>query len=290
MRRDEKSDMEELDLIDISYNKKNVNRKTVLTKEKNMPAAEPENRKQNIKGRTEKRRRKKRYNRRKRQHRIRRMITLLGFLMILLFCFLLYQWMTQGELIKRKESAVSVFGNEQRTWIRANRSEKPVLEEDFLTLNPYSRPGEELKKVENIFVHYTANPGTNAAQNRSYFENLAVTGETSASAHFVIGYEGEIIQCIPLDEIGYAVKQRNYDSISIECCYVSKDGRFTDATYESLIQLCGWLLKEYKLSPDKILRHYDAGGKKCPLYYVEHQEAWEQFLEDVGKYIMEEEI
>ena len=60
--------------------------------------------------------------------------------------------------------------------------DRPVIVEDFLTPNPYSRPGEKLPEVRNIFVHYTANPGTTAEQNRSYFENLGITGETSASA------------------------------------------------------------------------------------------------------------
>lgn len=163
--------------------------------------------------------------------------------------------------------------------------DRPVIVEDFLTPNPYSRPGEKLPEVRNIFVHYTANPGTTAEQNRSYFENLGITGETSASAHFVIGFDGTIIQCIPLDEIGYAVKTRNYDSISIECCYQSEDGSFTQATYDSLIKLTAWLLKKYDLSPEDVLRHYDEGGKKCPLYFVEHEGAWEDFRQDLADYI-----
>lgn len=158
---------------------------------------------------------------------------------------------------------------------------KPAVTEDFLTPNEFSRPGEALGTVKNIFVHYTANQGTTAAQNKSYFENLGITRETSASAHFVIGYDGEIIQCLPLDEIGYAVKTRNYDSISIECCYLSEDGKFTDATYESLLELTDWLLQLYDLKPEDVLRHYDEGGKLCPLYYVEHQDAWEDFLSDL---------
>lgn len=287
--------MEELDIIDISCKenqKKKAQQKMTAQRGKASLGAERQKREQNARNEDNAYRRRKRYRYRKRKRRIARMITLLFLLFILLFCFLLYQFLTGG-FQKRGQASqglISVFQNEQGELISANRSEKPVITEDFLTPNPYSRPGERLQTVENIFVHYTANQGTSAVQNRSYFENLSITGETSASAHFVIGYEGEIIQCIPLDEIGYAVKQRNYDSISIECCYVSEDGSFTDDTYESLIRLCGWLLKEYQLSPDKILRHYDEGGKKCPLYYVEHEEAWEQFLKDVKRYIIEEEI
>jgi len=160
-------------------------------------------------------------------------------------------------------------------------SNHPEWEEKFLTVNEYSRPGDSLTEVNNIFVHYTANQGTSAKQNRSYFENLKDTRETSASAHFIIGFEGEIIQCVPLDEIAYAVQTRNEDSISIECCYLSEDGAFTEATYDSLIKLLAWLVKTYNLDADDILRHYDCGGKKCPIYYVHNEHAWQGLIGDV---------
>ena len=161
---------------------------------------------------------------------------------------------------------------------------KPDIREDFLTVSEYNRPGTELACVKNIFVHYTANSKTSAAQNRSYFENLGVTHERAASAHFIIGYEGEIIQCIPLDEEAYAVIGRNGDSISIECCYLAQDGSFTQETYDSLVEMLAWLLDEYDLEPKDILRHYDCGGKLCPLYYVKHEDAWQKLLEDVAQY------
>lgn len=170
-----------------------------------------------------------------------------------------------------------------------NPIEKPKMTVDLLAENRYSRPGTELKNVKNVFVHYTANQGTTAAQNRSYFANLAETRERSASAHFIIGYEGEIIQCIPLNEEAFAVKGRNNDSVSIECCYLSEDGAFTPATYNSLIDLLAWLCGEYGLSAQDILRHYDEGGKKCPIYYVEHEDKWEQLLEDVALAIEQSE-
>lgn len=229
--------------------------------------------------------------RRKRRNRKRRMIKCviilceLGFIIIL--CFLIYHLIRS---FSGEEEIANVFNSQRREVIKANETEKPDIMEDFLTVNEYSRPGEELNKVNNVFVHYTANPRTSAAQNRSYFENLGITGETSASAHFIIGYDGEIIQCIPLDEIAYAVKERNYDSVSIECCYLDADGKFTDATYQSLIQLSAWLLKEYKLAPEDMRRHYDEGGKKCPLYFVEHEDAWEQFIADLEEYIMKKQV
>lgn len=157
----------------------------------------------------------------------------------------------------------------------------PEWKEDFLTPNEYSRPGDELKEVKNIFVHYTANPGTSAAQNRSYFERQKDEHLASVSSHFIIGYEGEIIQCVPLNEIAYAVQTRNFDSVSIECCYKAKDGSFTQETYDSLISLLAWLTDVYDLDTEDILRHYDCGGKKCPLYYTDHADKWKQLKEDV---------
>lgn len=161
-------------------------------------------------------------------------------------------------------------------------NQHPDWTENFLTISDYSRPGEPLNEVNNIFVHYTANKNTTAAQNRSYFENLKDTHDVrGASAHFIIGIEGEILQIVPLDEIAYAVQTRNEDSISIECCYKYDNGQFTQETYDSLIKLLAWLTDTYDLEVDNILRHYDCGGKKCPLYYVEHEDAWRILKQDV---------
>ena len=68
-------------------------------------------------------------------------------------------------------------------------ADQPELDVELLTVNEYSRPGAALEQVNGIVVHYTANPGTTAIQNRSYFENLAETHETKASSHFVIGLD-----------------------------------------------------------------------------------------------------
>ena len=229
--------------------------------------------------------------RRRRRQQITAKLTVLVFMvsMVSLLLFVFIKLVKGGpenvETVKNID-AVRTEKAARREVIKTNKTQKPIMEEDFLTVNEYSRPGEKLEKVNNIFVHYTANKGTSAAQNRSYFENLGITGETSASAHFIIGFDGEIVQCIPLEEIAYAVQKRNYDSISIECCYLQENGEFTEATYQSLIRLSAWLLNEYNLAPEDMRRHYDEGGKKCPLYYVENEDAWEQFLKDLRDYIM----
>ena len=154
---------------------------------------------------------------------------------------------------------------------------EPIVE------NEYSRPATPLEKINGIVVHYVGNPGTTAAQNRSYFNGLAASGATWASSHFVIGLEGEILQLIPLDEIAYCSNERNADTVSIECCHPAEDGKFTDKTYESLVNLTADLCAEYGLNPLKdVIRHYDVTGKLCPLYFVEHEDEWREFLTDVA--------
>ena len=165
----------------------------------------------------------------------------------------------------------------------------PPITEMYLTPNDYSRPEEPIKKVKGIVIHYTANPGTSAEANRNYFENLKSQTRISASSHFVIGLDGEIVQCIPLDEMSFASNDRNIDTISIECCHPDASGEFNKKTYESLIALTAWLCSKYNLEEEDILRHYDITGKLCPLYYVEHEDKWETLKEDVFAYIKEKE-
>lgn len=152
---------------------------------------------------------------------------------------------------------------------------------DLLPENQYSRPGIALDEINGIVVHYVGNPGTTAQNNRNYFADLAETGEAYASAHFVIGLDGEIIQCVPLDEIAYCSNSRNSDTISIECCHPDEGGAFNQATYDSLVKLTEFLADYYDLEEEDVIRHYDITGKSCPKYYVDNEDAWLRFKEDV---------
>ena len=102
-------------------------------------------------------------------------------------------------------------------------ADAPDFDVQLLTPNPYSRPQRALEEIKGIVIHYTANPGTTAQQNHDYFEGLKDSKLTKASSHFIVGIEGEIIQCIPSSEISYASNDRNKDTISIEVCH--QDGR-----------------------------------------------------------------
>lgn len=152
------------------------------------------------------------------------------------------------------------------------------IKQQLLTVNPYSRSGQKLNKVNAIVIHYVGNPGTTAAQNRNYFEGLKDSKTVSASSHYIVGLEGEIIQCVPLEEISYASNNRNSDTIAIECCHPDATGKFNKKTYNSLVKLTAALLKTYGLSVEEgLIRHYDVTGKECPLYFVRNEDEWYGF-------------
>ena len=155
------------------------------------------------------------------------------------------------------------------------------ITQELLPLNPNSRPGTPLEKIDGVVVHYVGNPATSAAANRGYFANLALTNETKASAHFIVGLEGEILQCVPLTEIAYCSNQANSHTVSIEVCHPDSTGEFTPETVESLERLVAWLCVTFRLDADAVIRHYDVTGKICPKFYVENPERWAAFLEDV---------
>lgn len=152
------------------------------------------------------------------------------------------------------------------------------IDEQIIHLHNTARTGTELDGVKNIVIHYVGNPNTTAKNNRDYFDK----DSTEVSSHFVVGLEGEIIQCLPLWEKSAASNWRNSDTISVEVCHPDDTGKFNDTTYDAVIKLTAWLLKELGLDESAVIRHYDITEKLCPLYYVEHEDAWNQMKKDIG--------
>ena len=140
-----------------------------------------------------------------------------------------------------------------------------------------ARSGIQLTDIKNLVIHYVGNPNTTAQNNRDYFDK----SDTTVSSHFVVGLEGEVIQCVPLYEKSAASNNRNKDTISIEVCHPDESGKYNDKTYETVIKLLAFLCEKFSLDENDIIRHYDITGKICPKYYVENEDAFETLKEDV---------
>ena len=178
-----------------------------------------------------------------------------------------------------------------------------TIKQSLLTPNKWSRPQHHIKEVLGIVMHWTANPKATAEQNRNYFESRKNGNDGYGSAHYIIGQDGTVIQCIPLDEIAYhcgssqkdpaskkiytdyarekfkqyaedyKTSSPNYCTIGIELCPKDYEGHFTDATIDSAIVLCGQLCKQFNLQAEDITTHHAiVGWKDCPRLWTKHPE------------------
>ena len=77
-----------------------------------------------------------------------------------------------------KRTGQTTLANAQDIVATKYIADRPELDVELLPVNQYSRPGTELTEVKGIVVHYTANPGSSARQNRDYFAGLAESHET----------------------------------------------------------------------------------------------------------------
>lgn len=162
-----------------------------------------------------------------------------------------------------------------------------TISKQYLTVNRYSRPGTKLSKVTKVAVHYTGDPGATAQNERDYFNNMPSFPEARrryVSSHYIVGLNGEIIQCIPEDEFSYCTNEANSYSISIETCHPDATGKFTAAAEQSLVELAADICKRHGLDPQRdVIRHYDVTGKVCPKWYVDHPGDWQAFKERVAQ-------
>lgn len=189
------------------------------------------------------------------------------FRFILFLALMAVGWhIYQNEIVPR-EKVFELAATQIPAWI----------DQQIIKVDGDSRRGVYLEGVRDIVIHYVGNPGSTAQQNRDYYANPS----SEVSSHFVIGLKGEVIQCIPLHEKSSASNHRNKDTISIEVCHPDESGKFTDASYQSLVKLTVWLCEVCGLDSSDIIRHYDITGKQCPLYFVTHENAWERFKKDV---------
>ena len=168
----------------------------------------------------------------------------------------------------------------QRQISNLQNAKKPHwISKQIIPVDGVSRNGEKIIKVNDIVIHYVGNPGSTAQQNRDFYAG----SQSNVSSHFVVGIEGEIIQCIPLNEMSAASNWRNNDTISIETCHPDSTGKFTKKTYKSLVKLVAWLEDKCGLTEKHVIRHYDITGKECPRYFVKNNDAWETFKKKVKK-------
>lgn len=187
------------------------------------------------------------------------------------------------------------------------------LQKDFITPNEWSRPGYRMREVLGIVMHWTANPMIGAKTTRDFLDAKKTGMGSYGSAHYVIGQDGRIVQCIPEEEIAYhtgsgkadpasgqiytdyarkkfrhyAVHYQstspNFCTIGIELCPTDWDGHFTAETTEAAVELCVDICGRYGLTAEDITTHHDiVGWKDCPRLWTAHPELLDAFKASVA--------
>lgn len=163
-------------------------------------------------------------------------------------------------------------------------------------LTPYNfTNANNVGRIKYIVIHYVGALG-GAWANCHYYASKYL----GASAHYFVGFEGEIWQSVEDEDIAWHcgaksykhAECRNSNSIGIELCVrnkgsqadTSKDWYFEDATVASAIELTQYLMKKYNVPADHVIRHYDVTGKICPNPYVYNttKHVWDAFKKAIA--------
>jgi len=134
----------------------------------------------------------------------------------------------------------------------------------------------ESMSPEGIILHYVGNPSTSALANARYFHNV----NSKTSVNYIVD-DVEIVEIIPPNMKSYGTKDGEYNSryIQIEMCHPDSTGRIGEKTLENVVWLCAKLMLQFDI--EKVIRHYDVTGKRCPRWFVYHSDEWNELKERI---------
>lgn len=157
-------------------------------------------------------------------------------------------------------------------------------------ITPYNFNTGQASRIQYIVIHYVGATG-GAEANCQYYSSQYI----GASAHYYVGFQGEIWQSVEDKDIAWHcgakkyvhTECRNANSIGIELCVRNKgskaadsrDWYFEDATVAAGIALTKELMAKYGIPAERVIRHYDVTGKICPNPYVYNhtKHTWQAF-------------
>lgn len=167
---------------------------------------------------------------------------------------------------------------------------KPVINRKITKVN-FSNSNRAAGQIKYLVKHYVGATG-GAEANCNYFYDTY----RGASAHFFVGHDGEIWQCVEENDTAwhcgassYKHKEcRNSNSIGVELC-VKKDENgnwyYTEATKKAAVELFAYLMDKYGIDADHVLRHYDVTGKQCGEPDVRRgNKVWSEFKIAIASY------
>lgn len=166
---------------------------------------------------------------------------------------------------------------------------KPTVHR-LLTKVNFSNSNRGAGQIKYLVKHYVGATG-GAKANCEYFQ--AYRG---ASAHYFVGHNGEIWQCVEENDTAWHCGAKSYkhkscrnsNSIGVELCVKKdKNGKwyYTDETKKAAVKLFAYLMDKYGIDVDHVLRHYDVTGKICGEPDVRKgNTVWKEFQKAIAPY------
>lgn len=125
-------------------------------------------------------------------------------------------------------------------------------------------------KPDTIVIHYSGGACVSA---ETLARCLVNNNANNVSANYCVD-EKDIICTIPPGYMSYGVTGHNNHIINIEVCYTDPAGRFELNTIANIRRIVKKCMRDFNIPADKVVRHYDLTGKKCPWYYVDNPSEW----------------
>ena len=158
---------------------------------------------------------------------------------------------------------------------------KTLSIKDDITLYNFA-PGD-ISRIQYIVIHYFGGLPT-AKEISAYFR----TSRDNTSAHYCVDEQKIVYRCVQDKDIAWhcGTKNaymhpdcRNANSIGIEARPSILDTKykndagyagwyFTKAVEDNVVELTRALMREYDIPVERVLRHYDITGKRCPRPWV----------------------
>ncbi|MBU3876476.1 N-acetylmuramoyl-L-alanine amidase [Faecalicatena sp. AGMB00832] len=118
-----------------------------------------------------------------------------------------------------------------------------------------------------IVLHYTGNITDSAKANANFFKTVY----RGASAHLFVD-DNDVYEVVALDDTAWAVGVdyggplfgvcTNENSINVEMCSVN--GIIPPKTVDNAVELVRGLMENYEIPLERVVRHWDVCGKRCP--------------------------
>lgn len=145
------------------------------------------------------------------------------------------------------------------------------------------KPIEADEKKERIIVHHTDAPvpdeylalkGTESWKASADFArgiqrlHMSVNGWDDVGYHYLVDWEGRILEGRALDRMGAHTDGHNEGSIGIAVMGDFETQRPTSKQLQALRDLADWLSWAYAIAPERILGHKDFNATACPGRYL----------------------